>query len=321
MNFSKTPPRVENDRNRVKQFRVWRPGEIIANRWFVHRVIPPSNMGIVYFCYDMGLGIPVVIKSIPPQFLSDEHSQKQFIAECETWIRLGQHPNIVEAYFVETVNTYPHVFVEWVNGRDIYHAGLDSWLGTPALTLERSLDIVAQVCEGMQYAIQVLENNAQIFIHRDIKPSNILVTNDWIAKITDFGIAKARTLSGTSERPNMASLGTADGAHIKDGYSNFIGTPPYMSPEHFKGLPFMTVRSDIYSLGCTLFEMITGRPIFDANDWNTWQKAHLHQLPPRLSDICSLPRHVDALVASCLAKDPADRPQSFAELKRGLISQ
>jgi serine/threonine-protein kinase len=94
-----------------------------------------------------------------------------------------------------------------------------------------------------------------------------------------------------------------------------------MSLEHFKGLSFMTVQSDIYSLGCALFEMIAGRPIFDAYDWNAWQEAHLYQLPSRLSDICSLPKHVDALVASCLAKDPADRPQSFAELKRELISQ
>jgi serine/threonine protein kinase len=178
MNFFRTLPRIESKRHDVKKLRIWRSGEIIANRWFVHRAIPPSNMGIVYFCYDMSLGIPMVIKAIPPQFLSDEYSKKRFVTECETWIRLGQHPNIVKAYFVETVNTYPHVFVEWVNGKDIYHAGLDSWLGTPALTLERSINIVAQVCDGMQYVIQVLANNAQIFIHRDIKPSNILITND-----------------------------------------------------------------------------------------------------------------------------------------------
>ena len=320
MNFSKTPPRVERERHGVKQLRVWQPGEIIDNRWFVHRAIPPSNMSIVYFCYDMSLGIPMVIKSLPPQYLSDELSQKRFATECETWIRLGQHPNIVKAYFVEVVNTYPHVFVNWVNGKDIYHAGLDSWIGTPVLTLERSVDIVAQVCEGMQHAIQVLANDTQVFIHRDLKPSNILITNDWTAKLSDFGIAKTRMLSGFSEKQDADIPGTGERAQIQAGHSKFIGTPPYMSPEHFKGLPFITTQSDIYSLGCTLFEMIAGRPVFAAGDWDTWQEAHLNQLPPRLSDICSLPRHVDALIASCLAKDPADRPQNLAELKRRLIS-
>src|SRR5215213_5504045 len=139
----KTLPRIKS--HGVKRLRIWQPGEIIANRWFIHRAIPPSNMGSVYFCYDMSLGIPLVIKSLPPHYLSDERCRTRFIAECETWIHLGQHPNIAKAYFVEIVNTYPNVFVEWVNGRDIYHAGLDSWIGTPALTLERSIDIVAQV--------------------------------------------------------------------------------------------------------------------------------------------------------------------------------
>jgi len=315
-----TPPRSEKERHGLERFRTWGVGEIIANRWFVHRALPPSNMSIIYFCFDMNLGLPMVIKSLPPQYLRDEIAQKRFIAECEIWIRLGQHPNIVTAHFVELVNAYPHVFVEWVNGKDIYHAGLDTWIGTPTLTLERAIDIVAQVCDGMQHAIQVLSKGKQVFVHRDIKPSNILITNDWIAKLSDFGIAKTRMLTGGPGEQETDIPGTGQGAQSHAQHSQFIGTPPYMSPEHYAGLSFINVQSDIYSLGCILFEMLAGRPVFAADDWNAWQEAHLYRRPPRLSDICSVPRHIDALVASCLAKNPADRPQGFMQLKKRLLS-
>ena len=319
MDVFTTPPRTADQASPPFHIpRRWTPGELMMNRWFVHRAMPPSPMSIVYFCFDTRLGRPMVVKSLPAAYLPDLAAQKRFWAECEVWMRLGQHPNITRACFVELVNDFPYVFVEWIDGRDAYHAGLDSWIGTPSLTLSRALDIASQVCDGMCHVAAVLAGEQQVFVHRDLKPPNILITGDWVAKITDFGLAKIRF-----SRWSLSATGTEALQDSASGLSGeltrFLGTPQYMSPEHFDDPQAVDSRSDVYSFGCTLFEMIAGQKVFDADSWPEWQLAHMGRAAPSLTSIRSdVPAHVAEVVAQCLAKKPSDRPENFADLKERL---
>ncbi|MGO8950286.1 MAG: serine/threonine-protein kinase [Ktedonobacterales bacterium] len=310
MSGARTPPRKPAANGEHPKFWRWKAGELIDNRWYVHRALPPSRMSTVYFCLDTQTRRPMVVKTLHPELLRDTAAAERFVEECKLWIRLGEHPNIVRAFFVERLYDHPFVFVEWVYGKSLYDAALDSWIGTPALTVDRAVDVTRQICDAMLHAARVLGENDQPLIHRDIKPSNVLVTSEWRAKLTDFGIAKARLVSWSKRE--------APGA--RGGQSVFLGTPAYMSPEAFTQPQSIDVRSDVYSLGCTIFEMVVGRPAFEGNTWEALEEAHLHRPAPRLRGYRrDASAHLDELVASCLAKEPSARPQGFAEVRAALL--
>lgn len=303
-----TPPRRSQPAEATRKPHRWRTGELIDNRWFVHHALPPSNMGQVYFCFDTALSRNTVAKSLPPGQLADVAAQERFRRECETWIRLGTHANIAQAYFVESVNTYPYVFAEWVQGRGPFNAGLDHWAGSTDLPMELIVKVIADVCEGLQYSAKVLAAEGAVFVHRDIKPANILLSHVGIAKVTDFGIAKQRLIA------NRIAEATTAAADFEEG-SNFLGTPAYMSPEHFTSPSSIDARSDIYSIGCTMYLMTTGQPVFRAKSWAEWQESHESQIPSRMTTLRpDIPPHIDDLVVDCLAKEPSERPQTFAEI-------
>ncbi len=309
MSSAKTPPRKPAADGEHPKFWRWKAGELIGNRWYVHRALPPSRMSLVYFCLDIEMARPMVVKTLHPGLLRDTAAAGRFVDECELWVRLGEHANIVRAFFVERLYDHPFVCVEWVHGKSLYDAALDSWIGTRALTADRAVGVTRQICDAMLHAAGVLGESDQPLVHRDIKPSNILVSGEWRAKLTDFGIAKAR-LASRSERE-------APGAQGRQ--SVFLGTPAYMSPEAFTQPQNIDGRSDIYSLGCTIFEMVTGRPVFEGDSWEALEEAHLHHPAPRLRGYRrDVPAYLDELVASCLAKEPSARPHGFAEVRAAL---
>ncbi len=189
-------------------------------------------MGIVYQCSQPGLERLVAVKVM----IAGRHASSEQIVrfEREAWAAAQLvHPNIVQIYDVGAEGELHYFVMEYVDGWS-----LDRLIGTPTLTLERSLRLVVQIAQALQAA------HARGIIHRDIKPSNIIVHRSGQPKLSDFGLAKA-----------------LDGGTNLSGSGAIIGTPQYMAPEQVLGLPSeVDARTDLYSLGAVLYEMLTGKP-------------------------------------------------------------
>ncbi|MCL6495707.1 MAG: serine/threonine protein kinase, partial [Ignavibacterium sp.] len=233
-----------------------------------------GGMGSVYKAYDLQLERYVAIKIINPKLIKDPHFIERFRFEAKNQAKLN-HPNIVTVYgFIETREATGFV-MEFVDGSTI--SQLINNYGR--LDLIYSLRVMQQVLLAIEYA------HSMGFIHRDLKPSNIIIDKNGLVKVMDFGISKS-----LKENQNITRLG-----------SN-IGTIYYMSPEQIKGLS-TTPRTDIYSLGITLYEMLSGTVPFNfKNDYDIYE-AHLKMQPQKLSTVFTdIPKEIDDLILSALNK-------------------
>ena len=251
-------------------------------------------MGIVYRARDTQIGRIVALKIILTKNASaaeSEHYRQRFQREAQAAGRLS-HPGIVTLHDIaEDEQGQPYIVMEFIEGRP-----LNALLAPPAqVPLDRLLEIAIQVAHALDFA------HRSGVIHRDIKPENIMVMHDGRAKITDFGIAK---LAGA----DLTQEGTS------------LGTPSYMSPEQFHGKP-VDARSDLFSLGAVIYWMCTGQKPFPGESVTTitfqvlfQPTARAHELKP------GLPPDLDRILARCLAKDPADRYASCADLAADLVA-
>jgi serine/threonine protein kinase len=269
-----------------------------GGRYRLVRQLGEGGMGQVWEAQDTTLDRPVAVKVI--SLLGGggsrgDAARARFLREAQITARL-QHPNIVTVYNLEQdgtgESTVPFLVMELLQGRS-----LDAVLHRGSATLPDAARWGAQVCDALSYA------HDAGFLHRDIKPSNILLTDSGIVKVLDFGIAKAADSYATGEQVT------------KTGF--IVGTPPYMPPEQAGGSP--EPRSDLYSLGCLLFELITGRLPFQANDTMGYLSAHCNQEPPAPSSLVKdIPPSWDDLVLKLLHKDPAKRYPNAAALAEAL---
>jgi serine/threonine protein kinase len=230
---------------------------------------------------------------------------QRFERECVVWATLLPHPNVVRAFMADRIGGLtPFVLLEYVGGgnlRDKINAGL---------TLDAALSIALGVCRGMRF----LDESERI-VHRDIKPENILVTKDGVPKVTDFGLVVITPSTGhRSETTPDARRAHLDDIAAPDG--RVAGSLPYMSPEQLTGGQVDT-RSDVYSFGVVLYEMLTGRRPFDAVSFSAHRRTHLYESPVAPADA---PADVGAIVVKCLAKNPSDRFQNFAELAEQIVA-
>lgn len=282
------------------------PGERMDGRYEVED-IKVGGMGIVYLCYDHEAREAVAIKCFQRRFLENERAVVRFEQEALTWIRLEKHPHIVQARLVRNIANRPHIILEHISGLENNGADLRAWIGHPRLTTQQAMLFGIHIALGMQHAT----NKISGLVHRDLKPANILVTHDGIAKVTDFGLVRsvesddAPFLERVEGEPN-------DDARLTLPHA-FVGTPPYMSPEQFTSRD-VDCRADVYSFGVVLYEMLVGKLPFSARS-DAWRHAHLHlqpsfpeELNARLSD------SLRGLVLRCLAKSPADRPQTWRDI-------
>ncbi len=263
-------------------------GKIIENYKFIS-LLGKGGMGVVYKAQDIKLERFVAIKILSSHLIDSPRLIERFKIEAKNQAKLS-HPNIVTVYgFIEYKNLLG-IVMEYVEGESLDKIVYKN----KRLNLGDSVYILKQVLSGIGYA------HSRGFIHRDIKPSNIILNTEGVAKIMDFGISKS--LFQTSF--------TKTGAKI--------GTIYYMSPEQIRGQQ-VTHHSDIYSLGCTLFEMLNGNPPFDSDSEYEVMEGHLKKDVPKLSKLYpELPEIIDDVIKTSLQKNPNERFQSCEEFIESL---
>ncbi|MDY6794633.1 MAG: protein kinase [Actinomycetota bacterium] len=265
--------------------------ENIGN-YSVLREIGRGAMGRVYLSYDEVIKRNVAVKELVlPDGLSPEEIEdafERFTREAQAAGGLS-HPNIVTVYGVEKADGTPFIVMEFLEGITLHKA-----LQEGAMEPERAMDIACQICDALAYA------HDHDIAHRDVKPDNIFLLFDGRAKITDFGIARIMSSS------TMTRVGTV------------MGSPGYMSPEQVRGEK-TDWRTDIFSTGALLYEMLTGVNPFLSDSLPSAMYKVVHDQPRPLSDHdSSLPSHLQAVVDRTLAKKKEDRYQDIREMKEDL---
>ncbi len=258
-------------------------------------------MGEVFAAEDLTLKRRVALKILPPEFAHDPDRLARFRREAESIARLN-HPNIVTVFSTEEVDGVHFITMELVDGRSLETA-------TPAggYGLEEFLSLAWQTADALAAA------HESGVVHRDLKPANIMVTPRGRIKILDFGVAKF-------EEETSSSLDTEGETALATREGMLLGTVSYMSPEQLAG-GAVDARSDIFSLGLMLFEMLSGRPAFGGQSNIERAAAILHDPAPEVTELREdLPRHLGRILASCLEKDPERRLQSAKELRNQLAA-
>ena len=253
-------------------------------------------MGEVYRARDPRLGRDVAVKVLPTSFSADADRLRRFEQEAKAAGVLN-HPNVTAVYDIGTHDGAPYVVQELLEGET-----LRSLLAGGRLSPRRAIDYALQIAHGLAAA------HEKGIVHRDLKPDNVFVTNDGRVKILDFGLAK---LTHAEERGPATSLPTAT-AGTEPGV--VMGTLGYMSPEQVRGRP-ADARSDIFSFGAILYEMLAGRRAFSGDSAADTMSAILKEDPPDLSVTNqSVPPGLDRIVRHCLEKNPEQRFHSAHDL-------
>jgi tetratricopeptide (TPR) repeat protein len=270
---------------------------LIAKRYKVYARLR-GGMGEVYFCLDQETKQPLALKT--PWHEDDDaeraaRANERFLREARTWVSLGQHPNIVRCFYLDTVDDQPWLFLEWITAPDRTRTSLRDWIKERgALDLEQALRVALDLCHGLAYAATVQPN----LVHRDLKPGNVLIAQDLTAKISDFGLAH-RWNGLERRRPSGAGA----------------GTPAYRPPEQWL-TGDVDARADIYAVGMILYEMLMAQRPFAAQTLYDLEKAHGEEQPPSLPE--PFPADVDAVIQRCMRKRPDERFQTIADLADAL---
>ncbi len=283
-------------------------GQLVIDRYKLVELVGNGAMGSVYRAEDQLLGDVTVAVKFLSHTLQSESIASRFAREARIGALLGhQSLHIVRVLdYGLHQDQIPFYVMEFMQGQN-----LDDMIEAGHIPLPRFLQLMTQVCSGLQCAHQGIniEGEVHSVIHRDIKPSNIFIIEDAslgeLAKLLDFGISDFLS----SQAKDMRS-------------HSFVGTVAYGSPEQFSGA-LVDAQSDIYSLGITMFEGLTGCfPIMaEANTIESWAQAHQHTSPQLLRDVdptLRVPSALEELIMSCLAKTPERRPQSVAEILNAL---
>jgi hypothetical protein len=260
-------------------------------------------MGEVYRARDTKLARDVAVKVLPADLSRDDERLARFEKEARTASSLS-HPNIVTIYEIGSANATSFMAMELVEGKTLREA-----LSSGPLGPKKVLSLAAQIADGLARA------HAAGIVHRDLKPENVMVTRDGLVKILDFGLAKlirrGFVASGSAENPTVTRATEA---------GTVLGTVGYMSPEQASGEP-LDFRSDQFSLGVILYEMVAGRRAFDRPTSAQTLAAIIEDEPESLA--AAAPKTSEGLVGiveRCLAKDPEDRYGSTKDLARDLAS-
>jgi serine/threonine-protein kinase len=262
---------------------------LVNNRYEVERSVGRGGMAEVFLARDVLLDRPVVLKVLFPEFATDPSFVERFRREAQAAANLS-HPNIVAVYDWGTLNNTYFIAMEYVAGTTL----ADLLKEKGSLSPSQASDIALEVASALGFAH---ENGV---VHRDIKPGNILISNSGQVKVADFGIARAL------------------GAAVEDGLTqtgSVMGTATYLSPEQAQGAQ-PDPRSDLYSLGVTMYEMVAGKAPFVGDTPVAVTYQHVHAMPTPLHDLkADVSLDFEAIVAKCMAKSPKRRYESASALR------
>lgn len=279
--------------------------QIIDQKYKIESVIGRGGMGVVYKARHLILEREFAIKVLHPYLASDPKNRKRFQREAQAASRLT-HPNLATVFDWDLLeNGCPYIVMYYIEGFKLTEIidmqetfGLDLWLS-----------LFIQMCEGLAHAHSVG------VIHRDLKPGNIIITEgqhkECFVKIIDFGIAK---LLYDYEKSSVSKAITKDG--------EVFGSPPYMSPEQCLGR-ILDTRSDMYSLGCVMYEALSGQPPHLGESLFETMNKQVHDTPRRFSELhtkLQIPQELEAIIFKALEKDPDKRFQSMFKLRSELES-
>jgi tetratricopeptide (TPR) repeat protein/predicted Ser/Thr protein kinase len=265
------------------------PGMLFAHRYQVVEELGAGGMGSVFRVHDEKINEEIALKLIQPEVASDRQALERFSSELKL-ARQVVHRNVARMFDLNEDAGVPYITMEYVRGENLKR--LIRKVGH--LSPGQAIPIACEICAGLE------EAHRQGIVHRDLKPQNIMIDENGQAKILDFGLARLRS-GGTVDRRSSRS-----------------GTPAYVSPEQARGLA-ADERSDLYSLGVVLYEMLTGRTPFQAENLHDLIDMHLNEPPRDPRELNpGLSAELSSIVMKCLEKDPAARYQTAEELKQAL---
>lgn len=277
------PSRVSND---PEQTQVMQMVEgLLGGRYRLEQELGRGGMGVVYLAHDTQLDRPVALKFLGTLMDESDEYRQRFIREAKVAARVN-HPNIVSIHDISATLGRAHIVMEYVQG-----TSLGRYLREKGgLSPREAVNLFMQACSALDAV-----HKAGI-VHRDIKPDNILIAKGGLVKLTDFGLAKAE-----SSRITAANV--------------VMGTPSYMSPEQSLGAE-VDARSDIYSMGLVLHEMLTGKTVFTGGDVPERQRTEVPPAPGAVA--ADIPELLDRVVMKAIAKDPRQRYQTVSEFAAAL---
>src|ERR1035437_1082523 len=259
-----------------------------------------GGMGVVYEAIDRHLDRHIALKILPPAKVADPARKQRFLREAKAASALN-HPNIITIYDISAADGLDYIAMELVPGRT-----LEDLLATRHPKVPETLKYAVQIAGALAAA------HAAGIVHRDLKPANVMVTESGLVKVLDFGLAKLTDESEVTE----ADATRTERALTEEGA--VVGSAAYMSPEQAEGRK-VDARSDIFSFGLVLYEMLSGKRAFRAATRMATLAAVLNQEPRPLGEIApGLPKELERIVTRCLRKDLVRRSQSMAEIKIAL---
>lgn len=271
-------------------------------RYFVDSFVGRGAMGEVYLAFDQHLPRKIALKVLPARFTHDSTRLQRFVLEAHAASSLN-HPNIITIHEIGHVDDIHFIAAEFVEGET-----LRARLAKGKLSPVEAVDIVIGIAQALVAA------HATGIVHRDIKPENVMIRPDGYLKVLDFGLAKLVEQSDARKSPNQVPRGV-----VESEQGVIVGTPRYMSPEQFMGQP-ADARSDIFSAGVVLYELLTGLPPFTgathkevATSILTCDPAPLRTVEPLISE------HLEQVVTRSIQKEPDDRYQTAREFLDALV--
>jgi serine/threonine protein kinase/lipopolysaccharide biosynthesis regulator YciM len=287
---SSSPPEIPKDNDEATKalptpIRELRRGAIFADRYEIIEELGRGGMGRLYRVLDIKINQEVALKILRPEISRDQQTIDRFSNELRLARKIA-HKNVCRMYQLSEYRGTHFIIMEYIPGQD-----LQSMIKmTKQLSMETAISLARQICEGLSEAHRLG------VIHRDLKPGNIMIDKEGTPRILDFGIARS-----------LESRGMTESGHM-------IGTPEYMSPEQAQDTG-VDQRSDIYSLGVILYEMITGKVPFSGETPISITLKHIEESPKNPKSLAPhIPESLDQLIIKCLAKNKELRPKNAGEL-------